>query len=441
MAASLLAGVGEHVITPPVGTPLFEPPDTPATGVHDDLFVRALALSDGQTIACIVTLDLLGLDADLVEHIHQAVQARTGLPPAQLMLAASHNHSAPLTLAAKPASQPTRNRAWEAHLIDQIAGCVAQAQEQMVAVTLAAGRAPVQIGVNRRLALLSTTRMMPNPAGPLAPWVDVIRVDRVDGRPLAVLFSHAAHPVTVHDTATEFSADYPGAAVQTVRRRLGEEAVALFAQGCAGNVNVLTWRGGFAAADQTGQALADAVANAARQAVPAAAGPLRIISRELHLPYEQIPADIAAALLQRVQESYDSLQQQGGEPRALADQQSNLAWARRMLELAQQPDPAPGLPFQVQGIALGDDLAILGLSSEPFVEYQLFLQEHSPFPQTLVLGYTNCYAGYIPTAADYYLGGYEAHGAHKFFRAPRLSPAAEGIVKESCLSVLRELRQ
>jgi hypothetical protein len=40
--------------------------------------------------------------------------------------------------------------------------------------------------------------MARNPNGAVPPWVDVLAVESIEGKPIAVLFSHAAHPVIVH---------------------------------------------------------------------------------------------------------------------------------------------------------------------------------------------------------------------------------------------------
>ena len=57
-----MAGSAETTITPtPVGTFLIGPMKE-STGVNDDLFARALVISDGKKRIAIVTLDFLGLD-------------------------------------------------------------------------------------------------------------------------------------------------------------------------------------------------------------------------------------------------------------------------------------------------------------------------------------------------------------------------------------------
>ena len=436
---AIAANAAEAVITPPIGVEMIEPRGVPSTAVRDELYVRAVTLGDDRTTICVVTMDLLGLDADLVERVRSAVEEQTGLAPERLMLTASHNHSAPLTIPYDVNVQPRRDRHWEAQLVRGIADTVAQAQTEMMPVSLAVGRSDVQIGLNRRLPTLTGTTMSPNPAGPVAPWVDVLRLDRSEDAPLALLFSHAAHPVTVHSTATEFTADYPGAAALTIRNALGRGVIPLFAQGCAADINVEPLRGGFAEAERAGTLLGQAAVAAASQAHGIDGGTIQVATRTIHLDFELMNADVCRTIIQRLQESYSTLQAEGADDRTLDNQTTCLAWARKMLEFAHAAQPPAGLPFQIQAFALGKDLAVVGLSHEPFVEYQRFFQQESPFPDTLVFGYTNGCESYVPTADAYYLQGYESFGAQRLYGVPRLLPSCEQKVKQAGLEILSEL--
>ena len=55
-----------------------------------------------------------------------------------------------------------------------------------------------------------------------------------DKSEMAVLFSYAAHPVSVHSTSTEFTADYPGYAARYIQSRY-PGSIAVFLQGCGAN--------------------------------------------------------------------------------------------------------------------------------------------------------------------------------------------------------------
>lgn len=426
----LSANVSQIIITPPVGTPMLEPPHTPTTGIHTDLYCRAVVLSDGQIMVAIVSLDLLGIDQPLLQAIRQAVFEQSGLSASQLMLTATHNHSAPVTLDC--GFDEDRNHEWEAQLIEKIADCVAHASQNLLPVTLAVTRQDVQIGVNRRVSTMGRTRMLPNESAPIAPWVDILSVNKPDGSPLAILFSHAAHPVTVHATSTRFNADFPGYAVQTIQDAFDTEIMPMFIQGCAGDINVVSLAGGLDEAKRLGALLGQSVIAGLSQTTPLNVDSLRIINRDISLPFEPLTDDIITALSRRITESSDAMASLDMDERTLINQKQFVDWAERVRR-AQS-----GLWFQAQGIAFGDQLLMIGMPHEPFVEYQLCIQEKSPAPHTMVFGYTNGCNGYVPTAEAFYLGGYEVDGASKLFGLPRLLPDCESIIHETIEDIFDE---
>ncbi len=426
------AGVAEVDITPPVGTCMLEPPGIPTTGVYESLFCRALVLDDGRVRVAVVTLDLLGMDDVLVLATQNTVFERTGIAAAHLMLTATHNHSAPVTLDC--GQDEHRNRTWEADLVNKIAECVADAMETLQSVTLAVGREPVQIGSNRRISIMGRTRMLSNAHGPVIPHVDVLRVDAPNGDTLAVLFSHAAHPVIVHTASTQFNADYPGAAVRTLRNTLGESVVPMFAQGCAADINGDPLAGGHDHALAAGRRLGDAAIRAALKAQPIGDDvPIRIANREALLPFERIDPGVLDALRTRIEESAKALPAHDPDPRMSHDQQIFVQWVERVA------DAPPGLRFHAQGIAFGDDLLLLGMTHELFAAYGLNIDARSPFAHTMAFAYTNGCRGYVPTAEATYLGGYETDGAPKLFGLPRLLPDCETLVHAVVDDVMRSL--
>ena len=435
----LSAGVAEAIITPPVGVEPIEPRGARSTGIHDDLFARALSLGDGTTTLVVVGMDLLGLDPDLVDQARDAVWKRARVPAERLMLTSTHNHCAPVTISWGRSAQERRDREWEGRLVDAIADVVTRSLQVMHPATVAAGRAPVQIGLNRRLATVDDTMMMPNPEGPVSPWVDVLRVDRTEGGPLALLFTHAAHAVTVHTTGTEFSAEFPGFAVQAIRQKMGQGVMPLFAQGCCGDINVDPLRGGYAEAERVGGVLGDAAVRAAQAAEPIPAAPLSYAVKQVFLPFEPLDPSTIAEILSRAREGQRVLAAQKAADGAMYNQRELVLWAERMQKITESGETLRGLPFEVQGFALGDGIALLGLTHEVFVDYQLFLQAQSPFPRTMVFAYTNGCGDYVPTADAFTLGGYEVRIAHKHYGWPELQPDCDRIVRETGLAVLEEL--
>ena len=150
----MLAGVSEVAITPPVGAPLWGCIPR-STGVHDDLFARALVLNDGKTQVAVVCLDLIGLDFTLADEIRAGVRQRVGITTT--LLNCSHSHSVPFTI---PWSMLGRwwlsgaGAPWRRDLVASVIEVVRQAAGDLSPAHLSVGRAPVQIGSNRRLPLV-----------------------------------------------------------------------------------------------------------------------------------------------------------------------------------------------------------------------------------------------------------------------------------------------
>ena len=65
------------------------------TGVRDPLRAGVLILDDGQTRAAIVTLDTISAWDEMVTLARQQIEKDSGVPAANIMVAASHNHSGP----------------------------------------------------------------------------------------------------------------------------------------------------------------------------------------------------------------------------------------------------------------------------------------------------------------------------------------------------------
>ena len=425
------ANTAEIIITPPIGTTMLEPPGVPTTGSHDELCCRAIVFDDGKQRVAIVTLDLLGMDAPMIQRTQRAIWEQTHIPATNVMLTATHNHSAPVTLDC--GQDEYRNRAWENDLVQKIVDCVTQASQNLQPISLAIGREPVQIGVNRRISIMGRTRMLANDHAPILPHVDVLRVDTTDGKTMAVLFNHAAHPVTVHTASTQFNADYPGATVRYIRQALGKDVMPLFTQGCAGDINVVSLAGGLDEAHRLGNMLGEAVVNTLTNMQTLDVETITVVNRETLLPFEAIPSSTLDKLEDRIRESTQALTEHDEDPRTHHDQQMLMRWLKRVRHAP------PGLRFRVQGIAFDNQLVILGMTHELFAAYQIAIEARSPFKHTLTCGYTNGCNGYIPTAEAFYLGGYEVEGAPKLFGLPRLHPTSEALVHATVDEALHAL--
>jgi hypothetical protein len=89
--------------------------------------------------------------------------------------------------------------------------------------------------------------------------------------------------------------------------------------------------------------------------------------------------------------------------------------------------------WDVQVIAIGDDIALVAMPGEPFVEIGLAVKQGSPFANTVFSGYSNIGWSYLPMADAYELGGYEIE------ITPFDEAAADVVIAES-LALLDEVK-
>ena len=471
----LTAGATETTITPPVGTPAIGTIQR-STGVNDDLWARALVLDDTQTRVAIVSADLIGMDFVMADAAREAIRERTGITTA--FVHCTHNHSSPFTIpwsTLGPRWPDGPQREWHASLASAIADAVATACTRLEPATLRAGRAPVRIGSNRRLWSGSSIVMKPNPDGPVVPWVDVLAVDRADGRPLSIVFSHAAHPVIIHGASRLTSAEFPGFAARRMKEQLGADVVPIFGQAFAADINGDPLRGGIDAAQHAGEVLADAALAAISSADRIGPGPLAVSAVHDDLPFQLLPTRLAcldalSAAERRFADSYgqaqfsdielwdrqdaaatpasttgssaaDDVQPMEGKAWWMAD---TILCLRDLLAKIDASDERP-LRFEAQGLRIGDAWSMIAATHELFAEYQLRLDREAPTAHRMMLAYTNGCESYVPLDRDFALGGYEAgtfpdlgSASLRYRHRRALAPGCEGRVMERLQSLWRD---
>lgn len=435
MCAQLLAGAAKVVITPPVGIDLcgFGGRPGPSNSVHDDLCAGALYLQSDEA-ALIITCDLIGLDRETVREVRAGIEAQTGIPAGHVMIGCSHTHSGPATPCIASLGQVDPD--YLAVLKRNLIGLGRMAFDGRQPCALGTLREPVSVGINRReVGRDGNMRIGRNERGTTAPWVDVVAVDTMDGQPLARYFVHAAHAVTL--SGLDISADWPGYAQRLVERIYGDGCVAMFGQGCCGNINSEP-RGTFEIAEAQGRVMAGAVVKAAEYAAKEPEVTIGCASEDLALPCFD-PPSVAEARAQV--EAIKQVAEGRPEHNHGLDMMDagDLAWAERLLALAEAGATNPTRAYEVQAIRLNEFL-LVGLPGEVFVEYALQIDAGAPYAETATMAYTNDNPGYVPTAAAYAEGGYEVTHAVRFYGDTMWRPESERMIVEAALRLGRGLR-
>lgn len=442
MSKQLLAGAAKIDITPPVGVDLcgFGGREGHSVGIHDPLMAGALYL-DGTALpgaasgaVLIITCDLIGLDRAAVADIRELVTASTGLPGDRVMIGCSHTHSGPSTHCLPTLGVP--DDAYLAVLKRKLAGLAKMALDCARPCRLGTLREPVSVGINRREMRQGALVLGLNPTGTSAPYVDVVAVDTVEGEPLARYFVHAAHAVTLGGDNLQISGDWPGYAQRCLERVYDSGCVAMFGQGCCGNINSDP-RGSFEIAEAQGRIMAGAVLKAAEYATKEPEVVIGAALEELSLPCQDPPPVADAEAILAAAEADAATKGTSYGLKLMYD--GIVDWAGRILELSRSGATGLTVPFEVQAFRLGN-FAVVAMPGEVFVEYALHLDERAPFAQTATMAYANGNIGYVPTAAAFPEGGYEVDSAIRFYGDTMIAPASEQLILAAGEGLLRQLR-
>ncbi|MBN1458392.1 MAG: neutral/alkaline non-lysosomal ceramidase N-terminal domain-containing protein [Armatimonadetes bacterium] len=440
--AQLRAGASVTSITPPVGVDLsgFGFREGPSEGVHDDLFCRVLVLDDGLTRLAVAGMDLLRLKPELEVEMRQAVAAAADCRPEAVLLNCSHTHAGPDTGGLEALGTP--HEEYVRTLPKLAASTAATAVDNLEPATLHYGEAPLRIGVDRReVGDDGVVRFGRNPEGIADSVVRVLAAKGQTSGKQSVLFHHACHGTALKGDNRLISADWIGAAAQSLQRDLGSDTQSIFLQGCCGQLNPDVGDNTFDEMTRIGEETAAAVKTALASSQPMEGTPLGARLARIGLPLQE-PMEPAEAdkLLGRRRGDVARAKSNGWHPYVVRALEHLVAHAETMVERARRPDSGDtnGLPFVVQALRIGD-LGLAAMSAEVFFEFSQVVQEESHFAHTWVLAYTNGCLCYVPTPAAYAEGGYEADDSFAWYGVLPLAPTAGGRLAEVASQLLREV--
>lgn len=394
MAGTITAGVGTANITPSVGFDNIGDYARlcPAEGVGNELYTKALVLDDGSTRAALVTVDVISFRAATVADIRERVERLTGIAGENVVLSASHTHSSPATSENDLASPE-----YVAELAKKIAGAVYLADRRKEEVRVGCGVGEAKVCVNRWQRTETGVSWGPNPDAPADHQVQVMRVDKLDGEPLAILVNYACHPSIMGADNLLYSGDY-SSYVQSVIEKLYDRRVAgMFSTGAGGDIkiDVVTEDGSkFRYTDLADCRKFGTIIGA--EAIKVAEGietqPVEWIgceAREVELPLFDLP---------RVEDVERELAELRAEGDGLAQREKpHLRWAEETVEALKAGTAATSLPIEVQLLRIGDEVSFFVVPGELFAEVGMRLKETMGLPGSIVISFANTYAGYLPS--------------------------------------------
>ena len=467
--------------------------DEEGVRVNDPLYAKALVLDDGERRLVIIAMDVTAIGGigdvgdDFLPTLRGRIEEELGIPGQNVLVNASHTHP------------PGRLLCDSAEQVERTFDSVRRASENMIAVKVGAG-----VGYEDRISMNRTLRLKngkawtirhTNPCppdeevesvGPIDPEIGILRIDRTDGRPFAVVYNFACHPY-LGVPRGGVTADYPGFASKVIEEQLGNDVMAFFLQGAGGDITQVLYKDVHRPrdAEPQGTMLGLSTLDALR-GIQTATATLNVISAQIHLPrkndFEEriaqledeqagllkslrgtslnfktfVPLYIQYALdpehpsyysyryLQSEKMDTDELSAIDAQNRShiqkylrniramekLARIQDKIATLRRHQAINEEAGE-PTIATEVQGMKIGDFVLVTS-PAEVLVEVGLNIKKASPHRFTFLAAFSNGYIHYGPPASEYSKGGYEVTEC-------LLAPEWQAIYEEKAIDILGRL--
>jgi len=211
----LKVGWGVAIMTPPHGTPMAgygARKGAPSTGAHDDLYVKAIAFSDGVDTAVIVGADMLLVPPNVADLVREQVGKETPLTPNDIHFGASHTHEGPGAWAPGIAAKITGG-AYDPKippfLAEAFSKSIIEAYNSLEPGKLASG------GVDAEQYIRNRTR-----DNAIDTELSYMVLEKDSGK-RCYLVSFSAHPTIVGSDTTLITAEFPGALQVAIERDTG----------------------------------------------------------------------------------------------------------------------------------------------------------------------------------------------------------------------------
>ncbi len=448
--------------------------DTPDALIKDRLYAKALVVDDGKTKLVIITMDVTAIGGraisdgmlpdvgeEFLPELRKHIQQKFNIPGCNVLVNASHTHPAGRMLCD------------DAEQLERVYNAVKRAVQNMIPVNIGVGRGfETRITMNRTVTLKDGkhwTIRHTNPSphddaiasfGPVDHEIGILRIDRYDGTPLAVVYNFATH-LLFGDAYGSITANIPGYASKVIEETLNHDCMAFFIQGAAGDVIDVDFKNFTRPRNIEAMGIKLGVSTlTAYHQIKVKPVNIKIISTTISVPRRtDIPQQLIELERERGelldslpgttlniksflelsgaktkigfgmdefnQHNIDKYLKNIGVMEKLARIQDKIATLEKHQRL-NETSGEDNIELEVQGIELGDCL-IISSPLELLTEIGLNLKKSSPYKYTFIAAYSNGYAHYGAPASYYDKGGYEVT---ECFIAPEWQQVFEDRVEE-----------
>ena len=378
-----------------------------STGIHDRIYHRIVALDDGKTQFFLISTDICLFSPSEYDKVVSRLQKEHGIDPLNVWWSVTHTHSAPEVgppgiygVYMGNRVNHTLDSAYMSMIEESLIDGILEAKKNLVPARLGVGWGFSNANINRRAVDVDGKASLGlNPDGPVDRRIGLLRIDKMDGSPIALIANYPIHGTVLGDKNLQVSGDAPGIVSEYVEGKIG--APVLFINGAAGNLAPIY----------------------SVYPTPAAG----------HLSqFRVLLGDKILEANKKIISITDTVKLFAGELTVETPRKPGLGWSADMSRYTATTKAGINMvKLPIRFLKLNEEVAIWSAPVELFCEISNEIRDRSPFPYTFYFGYTNGWFGYLPNAAAWPHGGYEVETVSPF------TTAAEQDVTESVVSYLQ----
>ncbi len=406
--AQLRAAVVKVDITPSDSQYLLGYNERKSTGVLDKIYHKIVAIDDGTTQFFIVSTDICLYSPSEYDKVAARLQKQFGINPLNVWWSVTHTHAAPEVggfglygIYMGDRIKHTVDSVYTAMVEQKLVDGIGEARKKLTPARLGVGWGYSQANINRRaLDENGKVSLGMNPDGPVDRRIGMLRLDKEDGSPLALIVNYAIHGTVMSGANLEISGDAPGVVAEYVEKKIG--APVLFINGAAGNIAPIY----------------SVYAN----------------SKAGHLSqFQVLLGDKILEANKKISYNVDTVKITTGALTVETPRKPGMAWTDDLSMYSTTTKAGVNMVrLPIRFLKLSSEIAIWSAPIELFCEVSNEVRDRSPFAYTFYFGYTNGWFGYLPTAEEWPHGGYEVETVSPF------TSAAARELTESVVSYLQE---
>ena len=213
-----------------------------STGIHDSIYHRIIVLDDGSTQFFLISTEVCLMSPSEYDHVAGILQKKLGIQPVNFWWSVTHTHSAPEVGVPGLAEAFMGDRykhpvdtAYTDFIEKSLIEGIQEARQKLEPARLGVGWGYSQANINRRaIDVDGRASLGLNPDGPVDRRIGLLRLEKADRSPLALIVNYPIHGTVLGQENVEISGDVTGMVANYVEHQTGVPV--LFINGAAGNL-------------------------------------------------------------------------------------------------------------------------------------------------------------------------------------------------------------